>query len=352
MSENKPNWVDKANLASNLLQNVQLQQLHSLVRVLGNLQAEQVRMELNERQTRERENRLREGLWVIENGFNRLLNDPGITKCAMCVLAGQIQDLMAKSGLTTDSFRQLDDKDRLARFLDRLEGTGDSIDKLSAEERAKVAEYRRCDAEAQELTALISWRKRTQQFKRRRNEVTAKRRTLDELRRSEGTRVENAGRVRSFLERLAGSVSAQSKAANELQAQIERLEKGINEDEAQEPLSNQQRLKLSRKYAAKSVRALLTQKKEREDFMARFRHSNGLPTEDYFEQNSTSLQNGIAGEGSRVLLSAEVQELARHGEKKIAAIKLYREQTGAGIAEAKEAVEAFMFSENHRQRKT
>jgi ribosomal protein L7/L12 len=39
-----------------------------------------------------------------------------------------------------------------------------------------------------------------------------------------------------------------------------------------------------------------------------------------------------------------VQELARDPSRKIQAIKLYREQTGAGLKEAKEAVESFIES--------
>lgn len=40
-------------------------------------------------------------------------------------------------------------------------------------------------------------------------------------------------------------------------------------------------------------------------------------------------------------LSERVQQLASDPAKKIEAIKAYREETGAGLAEAKEAVEAF-----------
>lgn len=43
-------------------------------------------------------------------------------------------------------------------------------------------------------------------------------------------------------------------------------------------------------------------------------------------------------------LSPEVQELARHPGRKIEAIKLHREQTGAGLKEAKDAVESFIES--------
>jgi Ribosomal protein L7/L12 C-terminal domain len=43
-------------------------------------------------------------------------------------------------------------------------------------------------------------------------------------------------------------------------------------------------------------------------------------------------------------LSPEVQDLARDPRRKIEAIKLHREQTGVGLKEAKDAVEAFMYS--------
>jgi len=43
-------------------------------------------------------------------------------------------------------------------------------------------------------------------------------------------------------------------------------------------------------------------------------------------------------------LSDRVKELARDPKQKIQAIKAYREETGAGLAEAKEAVEEFIDS--------
>jgi len=43
-------------------------------------------------------------------------------------------------------------------------------------------------------------------------------------------------------------------------------------------------------------------------------------------------------------LSAEGQELARNPSQKIMAIKMHREQTGVGLKEAKDAVEAFIES--------
>ncbi len=43
-------------------------------------------------------------------------------------------------------------------------------------------------------------------------------------------------------------------------------------------------------------------------------------------------------------LSDRVKELARDPNRKIEAIKVYREETGAGLAEAKGTVEAFVHS--------
>lgn len=43
-------------------------------------------------------------------------------------------------------------------------------------------------------------------------------------------------------------------------------------------------------------------------------------------------------------LSDRVKQLAADPARKIQAIKAYREETGAGLAEAKEAVEAFIYS--------
>ncbi len=43
-------------------------------------------------------------------------------------------------------------------------------------------------------------------------------------------------------------------------------------------------------------------------------------------------------------LSERVKQLASDPARKIEAIKVYREETGAGLAEAKEAVEAYIYS--------
>lgn len=53
---------------------------------------------------------------------------------------------------------------------------------------------------------------------------------------------------------------------------------------------------------------------------------------------------GSGGNYPPAPLSDRVKELARDPTRKIEAIKLYREETGEGLAEAKEAVEAYVRS--------
>ena len=44
------------------------------------------------------------------------------------------------------------------------------------------------------------------------------------------------------------------------------------------------------------------------------------------------------------VVSDRAKELARDPSRKIEAIRAYREETGAGLAEAKEVIEAFIYS--------
>ena len=55
-------------------------------------------------------------------------------------------------------------------------------------------------------------------------------------------------------------------------------------------------------------------------------------------------RGGTGGTNAKATLSDCVKQLASDPSKKIEAIKTYREETGAGLAEAKEAVEAFINS--------
>jgi ribosomal protein L7/L12 len=152
----KPSWVDYANLASNLAQNVQLSEVRSALNILGALQAEKVRLELNEQQRTEREDRLREGLWQTENAFNKLARDTAVTPCAMCIMTSSVQLSLERFGVTSKMFRQLADKDRLGSFQERLQKVfAETSAKLTVEQRADVENFFGFSVELEELRFLL-----------------------------------------------------------------------------------------------------------------------------------------------------------------------------------------------------
>jgi hypothetical protein len=57
---------------------------------------------------------------------------------------------------------------------------------------------------------------------------------------------------------------------------------------------------------------------------------------------ATFRAGGAGAAAERPPLSDPVKEIARDPDRKIEAIKLYREETGAGLRESKEAVEAYI----------
>ena len=95
-----------------------------------------------------------------------------------------------------------------------------------------------------------------------------------------------------------------------------------------------------KRFEVKDLNELIRLRNEREAFVFEFRQSNHLLL-DTLPDESRRQQGGEAGSGFLHEMSPEVQELARRADKKISAIKLYREQSGVGLAQAKEAVEAF-----------
>jgi hypothetical protein len=141
MTENKPNWADNANVALNTIQVAQNDRLQRTVSALGALQAEKVRLQLNEQQTKDREDQMRESLWVLENGFNELLSNQDLTPCGLYIVSTQLQDMMAQTGFTTAAFRQFPDKDRLGNFTSRVR-------QAMQDSKAKISEEQFADTEA------------------------------------------------------------------------------------------------------------------------------------------------------------------------------------------------------------
>jgi len=158
MSESRPkaSWAEYANLASNVAQNVQIGEVQSALKSMSALQAEKVRLEFDEQQTREREDRLREHIWQMENAFNPLVNNPEVTPCAKYVFAMQIQSGLAQFNVTTASFRQFADKDRLGTFINRAQqACQDASNRMSDQQRADADAFLRYQSQAQELDDVV-----------------------------------------------------------------------------------------------------------------------------------------------------------------------------------------------------
>ncbi len=166
--ENKPNWVDKANLASNLFQNVQLSGVQSSLRTLAELDAERTRLVLNEQATSEREDRLRENIWMLENAFAPLMSDPATTPSAKYVMAKELQDSLPQLGVSTDRFRQFVDKDRVARFVNQVQQSMKEYgSRMSVQELGNADQYLRYQSEAKPLVDLVQ---KLQKLQSERNE--------------------------------------------------------------------------------------------------------------------------------------------------------------------------------------
>jgi len=408
MNENKSNWVDRANLASNILQNIQLREVHSTLRGLSDLQAQKLRMELTEQQVREREDRLRDHIWQMERAFDSVLRDKSATPCAIYVLAKQVVDSMAQYRITTASFRLFNDKDRFGQFVHKLEkGIEDSTDKMSREQQDSTEKFLRYESESKELADLIgNLQSKDQQRSdkiekaKKRKEVAAAK--LDVLRKKVGTsetkteRLGVIGRcclgkvgvvilgapagiawlslifylgvpihgffgdgndpedgkmfatgieillVAIALTAFAITLHRKSQLPKSVEEQIALREKEIRDADA--ALGKLEQLNPLdegfKRFEAKDLNELIRLRNEREAFVLQFRQSNHLLL-DALPEESRRQQGGASGSGFNHEMSPEVQELARRADKKISAIKLYREQSGVGLAQAKEAVESF-----------
>ncbi|HEV2435752.1 MAG TPA: hypothetical protein VG077_07115 [Verrucomicrobiae bacterium] len=340
----KPNWADKASLASNVLQNIQLHGLQSSFRTLGEMEAEKMRLALSEQQTQENEDRLREHVWQMENAFIPLAANPEITPSAKYVVAKQIQSSLAQFNVTTASFRRFDDKDRLGGFIRRLQQAMEAADRqISARQKADMETYLRYGVEVRELSELMELETARQSAEQAVQKKSVLKPKIDELRqKKEAIQVEcgkTPGQRLVYLglpfglafvlvvlaltmigmsddENFAGmsagdlagaafgsimstlffgtffalvfkwireGLSPQTKIANGLQAEIERLEKEMAQLDAWErnlSIPQPRRLELLKKFGASNAPDLLKQKQERDVFMEQFRLANSLPRDD------------------------------------------------------------------------
>jgi ribosomal protein L7/L12 len=404
MNENKPNWVDKASLASSLVQNIQLKEVHSTLRALGDLQAQKIHLDLNEQQVREREERLRDHVWQMEQAFESVLRDTSTTPSAIHVLAKQVLDGMARYRVTTASFRQFNDKDRLGQFLHKLQRSiEDSTAKMSSEQLSDTERFLRYQSERQELSGLIENlqienQKKSEKIKKNRKRKDTAVAKLEGLRMKVGTpeakmeRLGTIGRISLakvgvvilaapaaiawlslifflgvpiygflgdrndpedgttfalgigilflaiVLTALSIVLHSKSQLPKSIEEQIAHREKEIRD--ADVTLAKLEQIGPRdgefKRFEAKDLNELIQQQSERESFMLQFRQVNHHPLDSFPEKSQKQQGGALMHE-----MSPEVQELARRADKKISAIKLYKEQTGVSLTEAKSAVEAF-----------
>ena len=402
MSENRANWAEKATLASSVLANAQLQQLHATLKTLGALEAEKTRIELNEKQNREREDRLREHLWQTEQSFDAVVRQANAN--AVCIISTQIEDMMARYKISAPSFRQFVDKDRLSQFIGRLQqARNDAISKMTAPQRAEWETYLRYKNESSELDNLVE----QLQTEQKRNEhqvnqlarVSEQREAalteLEKLRGSERSkRAWSAGQIAlaqiggSLLfgigllsaivgicgfalgEHLAGSIlmavcpgcfavmywlqqqaTRQERIAAQQQV-LAQAESEISDSSDVTPLVDKDSLTAYAnafpgiKSCVESGRikfeavslADLVQKQNERQAFMQNYRHANGVTDDELFEDTSSR---IPREIAVHTLSPEVQEMARRSHQKVSAILLHQKQTGASAAEAKEAVEAF-----------
>lgn len=156
MSDNKPNWADKANLASSLLLNVQVQQARSTLQTLAVLAVEKAQKELTEQQARERENRLRQVIWEWEDAFDAYIHNPETKPCAKFIVARLMIANIERLGVSASSFSQFIDKDRFGGFFNRLQQVVEETSRsLAAPQRTDVETYLLYETELQALEESI-----------------------------------------------------------------------------------------------------------------------------------------------------------------------------------------------------
>lgn len=393
----KPNWVEKTSAVSNVLQNIQLQELHTTLRATGALQAETLQRELNERQVAEREDRLREHVWQMDTALDALLRNGSVLPCAVFVLAKQTQDSLAQFRVNTASFRQVTDKDRLGQFFNRLQQACESAaSKMTEDQRKNADTYLRCQSELPGLDDLIKRQELFILYDNATKSADASRMKLNQLQKAApSSQPPNAVSLLSMGIGFVGFLTwwqydippwpfwagcfvvaaiavgakddKQPRATDDKQPSLseeeqEELEDAKSDvdfandavalfdpqhtwDDAKRRALTVEREQLLQKYGVKDLQELKTLRQRHISFMVEFEQANGLTTD---ESPGVTWNQSIAqtvGSG----LSPEVQELARHADKKLSAIMLYQKQTGVSLAEAKAAVEAFASLETGKE---
>ena len=227
MSENKPNWIDRASLVSNVVQNVQLHDIHSALSALVSLQAQWACSEANARLAQDQEDKLRECVWRMENGFKKFIERKELTPSGAYVIANQISSALQVVGVTSASFRQFADKDRLARFASEIQQTlSESDARLTPSQKLDVETYLRYQSEVSELDFLIEYFEREKKDLKARASVKKLQEVREEI--AQLSVKPSLPGFRKFLGLGAGELSAdQQQCLESLQKKAKRLEERV-----------------------------------------------------------------------------------------------------------------------------
>ncbi|MGO9201353.1 MAG: hypothetical protein ACLQM8_12590 [Limisphaerales bacterium] len=157
MSDHKPNWVDYSILFSNEAQNRQLDQVQSALQALARLEVEKSRHEMNDQEASEAEDHFRDFVWSAESELKGYLDQRSATACGSYALANLIQSWFSIANITSASFRQFKDKDRLGRIRKHLQQTAEAAEsKLSPEDKRKADRFLAYQSEAKEFGFLVA----------------------------------------------------------------------------------------------------------------------------------------------------------------------------------------------------
>ncbi len=105
----------------------------------------------------EQQDRLREIVWHLQSGFENYVRESTATPCGGYVLAMLIQDALSQAQITTGSFSQFVDKDRVGQFLAKIQQAAEQARiHLSPEDKQKADLFIRYQSEAKEFGLLVA----------------------------------------------------------------------------------------------------------------------------------------------------------------------------------------------------
>jgi hypothetical protein len=143
-------WVDFLNTAANVAQTLEL---HSVNRTL----AEQSQREQRREHQVDREDRLREHIFQLQDDVDILLRRMKAHPLPAMALAVEIKRVMETQSITTARFRSYEDKERVKKVLDGLALVCDQCGpRLTPEEMEDVKKYLEIRAQMPALNTLIT----------------------------------------------------------------------------------------------------------------------------------------------------------------------------------------------------